>query len=289
MHNEGGTLQATESRLAPMTLALTLACALLGATPLALSLPSATAAWGACLVAWLLLSLSNVDYLMRHELPTVGMVPVAAMSLGPAGCSVLVTGGMPSWLVGMGVVLVCVGVLVDVVLCACFVRMRCAYAARADVADDAAIIVLGGMVRDGKPKETLALRLDKAACVLHDHPQARLVLSGGRTRGQGQTEADAMAAYLVEKGVGESRVLLERDAQNTRENLERSEALLRERGIGTQRCVLSSDYHLYRALHLGNQLGMSLTPIAAPTPLRGRLQQWSREALTILATGVSSR
>lgn len=30
MHNEGGTLQATESRLAPMTLALTLACALLG-------------------------------------------------------------------------------------------------------------------------------------------------------------------------------------------------------------------------------------------------------------------
>ena len=289
MHNEGGTLQATESRLAPMTLALTLACALCGATLLALSLPAASVAWGACVVAWLLLSLSNVDYLMRHELPTVGMVPVSAMSLGPAGCSVLVVGDMPSWLVGVGVTIACMSGLVGVILCACFVRMRSAYATQAAVAEDAAVIVLGGMVRDGKPKETLALRLDKAARVLHDHPQATLVLSGGRTREHEQTEADAMAAYLTSKGVNEGRLLLERDAQNTQENLERSEALLRERGIATQRCVLSSDYHLYRALRLGNRLGMRLTPIAAPTPLRGRLQQWSREALTILATGVLSR
>ena len=72
-------------------------------------------------------------------------------------------------------------------------------------------------------------------------------------------------------------------ARNTRENIERSCELLDACAFGGQRCVVTSDYHLLRALFEAQQVGVALVPIAAPTPPGTALQQWCREVLTILA------
>jgi uncharacterized SAM-binding protein YcdF (DUF218 family) len=91
-----------------------------------------------------------------------------------------------------------------------------------------------------------------------------------------------MARYLQEHGVMRKRILLEPTARNTRENIARSSELLDDRGFCGQRCVVSSDYHLYRALRDGRSLGIDLCPVAAPTPSGSVPQQWCREVLTIL-------
>ena len=77
-----------------------------------------------------------------------------------------------------------------------------------------------------------------------------------------------MADWLMENGVPESRILLEDQADNTRENIAFSKAMLAERGVDVEGCVavVSSDYHLYRASLMWGTPGMA--PVAARMPGR---------------------
>jgi hypothetical protein len=128
-----------------------------------------------------------------------------------------------------------------------------------------------------------ALRLDVAFELTVDHPQRTLILTGGPLANGPGTEAEHMARYLIDKGLPSQQLLLEQQARNTRENISNSCVLATRESLSGQRCVLTSDYHLYRAVREGRAIGVELTPIPAPVPLPGRLQQWSREVLTILA------
>ena len=282
MSHNGGTLESTERRLAPITLACVVACAAVGATLLALSANVASPLWVTCLALWLALTGFNAWYLLGHNRPSVGMAPVAAVSLGPAALAHAVSnpGGA---IAVLDAILMGGAALIAVTFCAMFARMRATYSPAAPVADDAVVIVLGGAVRDGRPRPTLARRLNKAAAIAQQHPNVTLVLTGGPTRDGRTTEADIMARYLTQQGIRPEQMVLEPTAINTKQNLLNSLELIREQGLGGQLCVLSSDYHLYRAVRLGARLGVRLVPIASATSAQSRLQQWSREVLTILA------
>ena len=164
-----------------------------------------------------------------------------------------------------------------------FVRIRSCYRRRPTIEPDATLIILGGAIRGGQPCLTLARRLDVAIRYAHSHPSATLVPTGGPVPEKPYTEADVMARYLREHGVAAERILPETRALNTRQNIANACALLDGRNIHTQRCVVSSDYHLWRALRVARAVGVELTPIPAPTPWAGRPQQWCREALTIIS------
>ena len=58
-----------------------------------------------------------------------------------------------------------------------------------------------------------------------------------------------MADWLIARGVDENRILVEDQADNTRENVSFSKAILSENGYDTlaNYAVVSSDYHLCRA------------------------------------------
>ena len=164
-----------------------------------------------------------------------------------------------------------------------FVRIRSAYRTHPHIAPDAALVVLGGAIRNGRPCATLAARLDVAARHWHESEARTIVVTGGPAPGQGMTEAQSMARYLQEHGVNHNSILLEQEALNTQQNIAHSCQLLHEQGFAGQLCVVSSDYHLWRARRDARVQGIELTGIAAPTPWMGRLQQWSREALTIMS------
>jgi uncharacterized SAM-binding protein YcdF (DUF218 family) len=166
-----------------------------------------------------------------------------------------------------------------------FIRMRATYAHSPVIQNDAIVIVLGGALKHGKPCKTLALRLGTAARVWQDHPSATFVLTGGVPAGETLSEADAMARYMIELGVSQRNLLLETRARNTKQNLSLSLELIQSERRSGQLCVLSSNYHLYRAVRTGKSLGVDLVPIPAPTPRGSMLQQWCREALTIMAKG----
>ena len=75
-----------------------------------------------------------------------------------------------------------------------------------------------------------------------------------------------MAKYLTARGVDESRVLLEEQASDTRENLEFSRTLAQTHGMRTDRVlIITSDFHLCRAKYLAKKLGMEPYGLASRT------------------------
>ena len=75
-----------------------------------------------------------------------------------------------------------------------------------------------------------------------------------------------MAKYLTARGVDESRVLLEEQASDTRENLEFSRTLAQAHGMRTDRVlIITSDFHLCRAKYLAKKLGMEPYGLASRT------------------------
>lgn len=264
-----GAARATDAALATETHATDIAICLV---------------WCACALAWVLLSASNVLYLARHRTTTIGMMPVSVFSLAPAALSALLV-PLPLTARAICVLVLAGSSLVAAVFVRWFCKLRKVYAHVPAPDEDAVLIVCGGAVRDGQPRPTLARRLDGTARLLRESPLRRAVLSGGQLAHEDGTEAEAMWRYLVVRGIPQGQLVREPHARNTRENVELSLARIEQLGLLGQRCVITSDYHLYRAVAEGKKLGCDLLPVVTPTPWSGRLQQWCREVLTILARG----
>ena len=289
METNGSTLHANERRLGPavvITLLVSLAGGLLLVWNSLGQWPSMDIAkrltWSTCTLGWTLLEGSNLWYLQQNRKPSIGMVPPAVVALGAAATTSLLHNDTAMWLRATSMALALLGLVVTVLFVGWFARLRKACANSRPVPDNAVLIVLGCGVSHGRPRPTLQLRLETALEAARVHPNATLVLTGGPAPDGYGTEADIMASYLRERGVDEARMLPERLARNTRENMVFARELVASRGLDAPCLVVTSDFHVYRAVRQGKEAGLELGALPATTPLPGRLQQWSREVLTIL-------
>lgn len=148
------------------------------------------------------------------------------------------------------------------------------------------VVVLGAGLHGDRPSETLRRRLETAAAWLREHPAARAVVTGGRGPGESITEAEAMAAFLVKTGVDPGRILLEDRATSTAENLRNSRAVLEAAGALAEPrpalAVVTSGFHLFRVRLLARRAGLSLCPVAAPTPWYLLPNAFLREYLAVV-------
>lgn len=130
-----------------------------------------------------------------------------------------------------------------------------------------AVVVLGAGVNGRSPSLSLLVRLEAALEYIQDKPEVPIVVTGARGRGEEISEAQCMADWLAEKGVEESRILLEERATTTKENVRYSREILTEIGLeaGAPVAVVTSDYHLCRAAWLW---GDGMVPVAAHMPGR---------------------
>ena len=120
------------------------------------------------------------------------------------------------------------------------------------------VIVLGAAVYGQTPSISLRHRSDRAVEHLRANPAALAVLSGGQGEGEDISEAECMRRYLREKGVPQSRILLEDKSTSTLENLTFSRAVIEGAGGDSSHvAVVSSSYHLYRARRMAAGLGMA--------------------------------
>ena len=144
------------------------------------------------------------------------------------------------------------------------------------------IIVLGASVHGETVSRPLARRLDRALAVWQENPSAYIVTTGGLGSRAIITEAEAMARYLIQRGVPEDRILIEAYSTSTYENLnfanEIIEAHLGEDFIAV---IVSSDSHLYRATRIARSLGIQTTHMGAPTDFSTIPVNYLREMLAV--------
>lgn len=125
-----------------------------------------------------------------------------------------------------------------------------------------AIIVLGAQINtDGTPKLQLQNRLDMALEQYTLHQQT-IVVCGAQGADEPMTEAQAMRNYLLAHGVPDADILLEDASFNTRQNLSNAKALLGEEVKKV--LIVTSDYHLPRAMALARDIGFDTQGAGSP-------------------------
>ena len=93
-----------------------------------------------------------------------------------------------------------------------------------------------------------------------------------------------MKIWLEAHGVAPERILLEDQSETTRQNLENSFAIMRERGADPSEgvAIVTSEYHLYRAREIASALGAKPIGVAARTSLLSmRINYFVREGFAV--------
>ncbi len=144
------------------------------------------------------------------------------------------------------------------------------------------LIVLGARVwPDGRMSETLRLRCERALALWRETGAPGIVACGGRGGDEPCAEAEAMRAFFMENSVPALQIVVDADSASTRANLVNARRIMAERGWTTA-AVVTSDYHLTRALWIAADLGMQAVGAAAASPNRrgARLRAYGRETVS---------
>lgn len=122
--------------------------------------------------------------------------------------------------------------------------------------DSLCLMVLGfGLNKDGSMRQELIDRLNLALDCAKQYPDAFIAVTGGGTASENPsaTEAGAMAKWLMENGIDESRIIIEDSSKTTVEN-----AVFTYRIITSDYpqikdiAIITSDYHIPMACTLFN-------------------------------------
>lgn len=153
-----------------------------------------------------------------------------------------------------------------------------------------AMVVLGSGTQDGQPRAPLALRLDTAAELAAAQPRAVVAVSGGVDFGEKESEGIIMARYLAAKhGLTQNALVVEEVSTSTELNLALTKPLLEQRGVDMNQpiAVVSSDFHLWRALRIAKRQGYAQPiGVGAPTPPIIRFNVWLREYFAVASSWV---
>lgn len=137
-------------------------------------------------------------------------------------------------------------------------------------------LVLGaGVFSDGEPTPVLEGRL-RAALALWQGGRVTWILVSGDNRTPRYNEPQAMRRWLLKQGVPADRVLTDYAGRRTHASLKRARLV-----FGMERAVVvTSDFHLPRALYLADRVGLQAIGVPAPTgghALGTRLSFYARE------------
>ncbi len=146
------------------------------------------------------------------------------------------------------------------------------------------LIVLGAGVNGTRPSLILSERIDRACRYLTAHPETVCIASGGKGSGESITEAQCIYDELTARGIDPSRIWLEEQATDTRENIRYSLELIEQRtGVRpTEAAVVSNEFHLYRAGMFAAREQLQMVPVAAKTTWASlRINYFLREIVAV--------
>jgi vancomycin permeability regulator SanA len=138
------------------------------------------------------------------------------------------------------------------------------------------IIVLGAGIWGDKPSPMLQDRLDTAIQLYETGIASKIIMSGDNGQ-EGYDEVNVMKDYAINKGIPSEDIFMDHAGFSTYESIYRAKEIFKvEKAI-----IVTQKYHLYRALHIGNKLGINVTGVGAdPRKYSGQI---FRELRGILA------
>ena len=130
------------------------------------------------------------------------------------------------------------------------------------------VFVLGAGIKGETPTLILQERLNFAIDYMNNHPSSIAIVSGGMGYGESITEAEAMNRYMVERGIGQNRILKEEKATSTYENMLFSKKLFEDNRAErlSKAMIITSDFHMLRSKMLAERVGLQASGISASTP-----------------------
>lgn len=169
--------------------------------------------------------------------------------------------------------------------------------------DPRVMVVFGCQVRRDGPSVLLRDRLDTALDYLKEHPDVRVVVTGGKGDDEHMSEARAMYDYLTERGVDGANIWMEDQSRNTWQNINNTFALMEGEGWDLTEDVLlvSSGFHLARIQMLWDRARTGIlrdevyndqyiSTLAAPVShAPSRVQMFFREPLALVKSFLLDR
>ncbi len=129
---------------------------------------------------------------------------------------------------------------------------------------DYVIIHGAGLINGERVTKLLADRIDKAIEVYRKDPTPPVLIpSGGQGEDEKVSEAEAMAAYMIEKGIPEEKIIREDRSATTFENLRNSKEIIDAQEGSKYTALVTSNYHVYRALRYCRKVGLKCTGIGS--------------------------
>lgn len=141
------------------------------------------------------------------------------------------------------------------------------------------LIVLGARVWPrGNMSNVLEHRVRAALDGYRSGIAENIIVCGAQGSDEPDTEANVMKRFFTGQGVPEERIFCEDQSFNTKQNLMNAKAIMQEHGWTTA-VVVTSDYHMARALWLARDVGLNATGIKAEAAdyLSTRVKNLARE------------
>ncbi|MDE3245598.1 MAG: YdcF family protein [Acidobacteriota bacterium] len=140
----------------------------------------------------------------------------------------------------------------------------------------APVLVLGaGIYSDGEPTAVLEERLRTALDLYHAQKVTWFLVSGDN-RAASYNEPQAMRRWLLKQGVPPDRVIADFAGRRTYDSLKRAQVVFGLRRL----VVVTSDFHMARAIYLGSSLGLEVYGVPGSTrehTAGKRIWFWFRE------------
>lgn len=149
--------------------------------------------------------------------------------------------------------------------------------AAASIKDADCILILGAGIRaDNTPTPMLEDRLNTGISLYQEAAAPKLIMSGDHGH-EYYDEVQVMKDYAMDKDVPSSDIFMDHAGFSTYDSIYRARDIFQAKKI----IIVTQSYHLYRALHLADKLGLDAVGVSADTIRYGG--QTYRELREILA------
>ena len=144
-----------------------------------------------------------------------------------------------------------------------------------DIKDVDCIIVLGAAVWGDKPSPMLEDRLLEGISLYKKGVSKKIIMSGDHGQSE-YDEVNIMKEYAIEKGVPSEDIFMDHAGFATYDSIYRAKEIFGAKKI----IIVTQEYHLYRALHIANRLGIEAYGVGSdPQKYAGQIYRELREIL----------